>query len=177
VLVILGPVLADLRETWNIDLCKEYFQFSCAHFLIFPDGSKERLHGHNYRVSVEIEGSLTDRGLVIDFLQAKPVVRALCDELNEHWIVPGLHPELTVAAQGGGHTEVRYRGARYVAPSDEVLVLPINNSSVENLATWFGRELRERLEKRFGQSQVRRLRVSISETPGQSGTYTSAIDG
>lgn len=166
----------NLRESWKIELCKEYFQFACAHFLIFPDGSKERLHGHNYRVSVEIEGGLTERGLVIDFLKAKPVVRALCDELDEHWIVPGLHPELAVTTLGDGHTKVRYHDARYVAPSDEVLVLPINNSSVENLATWFGRELRERLEKRFGRSQVRRLCVSISETPGQSGAYTSTIE-
>jgi 6-pyruvoyltetrahydropterin/6-carboxytetrahydropterin synthase len=168
--------MADLREAWSIDLFKEYFQFSCAHFLIFPDGSKERLHGHNYRVSVEIQGSLTERGLVIDFLEAKPVVRDLCDALDERWIVPALHPELTWEEQADGHTAVRYRDARYLAPSDEVLILPINNSSVENLATWFGRELRERLEKRFGRSQVRRLRVSISETPGQSGVYESVAE-
>jgi len=165
-----------VRETWSIDLFKEYFQFSCAHFLIFPDGSKERLHGHNYRVSVEILGDLTDRGLVIDFLEAKPVVRAICDELDEHWIVPALHPELSVEEQRDGHTRVSYRDAHYLAPTNELLVLPINNSSVENLASWFGRELRARLEKRFGHSQVRHLRVAISETPGQSGVYTSTID-
>jgi len=166
----------DLREAWSIDLFKEYFQFSCAHFLIFPDGSKERLHGHNYRVCVEIEGDLTDRGLVIDFLEAKPLVRGLCDELDEHWIVPGLHPELKVEDRGDGHTAVEYRGAHYLAPTDELIVLPINNSSVENLAGWLGRELRDRLEKQFGRSQVRRLRVSISETPGQSGVYTSTVE-
>ena len=166
--------MADLQESWGIDLFKEYFQFSCAHFLIFPDGSKERLHGHNYRVTVEIRGELSAQGLVIDFLEAKPVVRALCDELDEHWIVPALHPELTLEERGDGHTEVRYRDAHYLAPSAELMVLPINNSSVENLATWFGRELRARLEARFGRSQVQSLRVTISETPGQSGVYESA---
>ena len=57
-------------ESWSIVLEKEYFKFSCAHFLIFPDGTKERLHGHNYRVRVEITGDLSDRGLVIDFIEA-----------------------------------------------------------------------------------------------------------
>jgi 6-pyruvoyltetrahydropterin/6-carboxytetrahydropterin synthase len=158
-------------DTWAIRLEKEYFKFSCAHFLIFPDGSKERLHGHNYRVRVEIVGDLTDRGLVIDFIEAKPVVRELCDELDEHWIVPGEHPELKLERRDDGHTEVVYRESRYLAPSDEVIVLPINNTSAENLATWFGRELLSRLEERFGITQVRQLHVAVSETDGQSGIY------
>ena len=158
-------------ESWHIFLEKEYFKFSCAHFLIFADGSKERLHGHNYHVTVEIEGDLTESGLVIDFLDAKPVVRELCDSLDEHWILPGEHPELKIDHQDGGHTQVVYREARYLVPTDEVIVLPINNSSVENLSTWFGRELYRRLMDRFGATQVRRLRVAISETPGQRGVF------
>ena len=128
------------NESWSIDLFKEDFKFSCAHFLIFPDGSKERLHGHNYQVSVEISGDLSDRGLVIDFIEAKPVVRELCDELDEHWIVPAEHPGLKIERLGDGHTAVSYGSARYLAPSEEVIELPINNTSVENLAMWFGRE-------------------------------------
>lgn len=161
---------------WAIHLYKEYFKFSCAHFLIFADGSKERLHGHNYQVTAEIEGDLTEHGLVIDFLDAKPVVRELCDSLDEHWLVPSEHPELTIEELDDGHTCVRYRDARYVVPSDEIKLLPINNSSVENLATWFGNTLRERLEKEFGATQVRRLRVAISETSGQSGVFEYRSD-
>ena len=70
-----------------------------------------------------------------------------------------------------GHTAVQYREARFLAPSEDVIVLPINNSSVENLATWFGRELRRMLSERFGHAQVRRLQVAISETSGQSGVF------
>ncbi len=163
-------------ETWAITLNKEYFKFSCAHFLIFPDGSKERLHGHNYQVTAEIEGALTKDGLVIDFLDAKPVVRELCDSLDEHWLVPSEHPELTLEELDDGHSRVTYRDSRYVVPSNEILVLPINNTSVENLATWFGHTLRSRLVDRFGASQVRRLRVAISETSGQSGVYEYRTD-
>lgn len=158
-------------ETWSIHLYKEYFKFSCAHFLIFPDGSRERLHGHNYHVETWIEGDLSERGLVIDFIQAKPVIRELCDSLDEHWIVPGEHPELEVTEVDGGSLEVRYRDARFVAPADDVVVMPINNTSVENLASWFARELKRLLAERFGAAHVRTLRVSISETSGQSGIY------
>jgi 6-pyruvoyltetrahydropterin/6-carboxytetrahydropterin synthase len=158
-------------EAWSIHLAKEYFKFSCAHFLIFPDGKKERLHGHNYHVEVEIQGDLGERGLVIDFLAVKPVIRELCDSLDEHWLVPANHPDLEIKVLDDGHTSVIYGSDRYLVPSGEVLALPINNTSVENLATWFGVELRRRLSERFGRSQVRRLRVAISETPGQRGVY------
>ena len=158
-------------ESWSIVLEKEYFKFSCAHFLIFPDGTKERLHGHNYRVRVEIVGDLSDRGLVIDFIEAKPVIRELCEELDEHWLVPAEHPELKIERRDDGRTEVVYREDRYLAPSDEVIALPVNNTSAENLATWFGKELLIRLEGLFDIAQVSKLRVAVSETDGQSGVY------
>jgi 6-pyruvoyltetrahydropterin/6-carboxytetrahydropterin synthase len=163
-------------ESWSIHLHKEYFKFSCAHFLIFPDGSKERLHGHNYYVEVEIHGGLSEKGLVMDFNDAKPLIRALCDELDEHWLVPAQHPELKIQHLADGHTSVEYRGARYLAPSEEILELPINNSSAENLASWFGRELMRRLSARFPPGQVRRLRVAISETSGQRGVYELSLE-
>ncbi len=158
-------------ERWAIHMHKEYFKFSCAHFLIFPDGSKERLHGHNYHVDAEIEGSLGDRGLVIDFILVKPVIRELCDSLDEHWILPGEHPELEIVVGNDGHTEITYRECRYRVPSDEVLVLPMNNTSAENLASWIGRELVKRITEKFGRSQIQKLRLSVSETPGQWGVY------
>jgi hypothetical protein len=66
---------------------------------------------------------------------------------------------------------VRYREARYLAPSDEILVLPINNTSAENFAAWIGRELHRELRAAFGSVSVRRLRVTVSETAGQAGVY------
>ena len=159
-------------ERWSIDIYKEYFHFSSAHFLIFPDGEAERLHGHNYRVTVELESELTEHGLVLDFKLVKPVVRELCDELDERFLVPGEHPVLTHRELDAESTEVRYRDKRYVIPSEDVLVLPINNSSSENLAAWFGRELMARLAQRFAGLEVRRMRVAVEETPGQSGVYT-----
>lgn len=158
-------------ERWSIELEKENFKFSAAHFLIFPDGSAERLHGHNYRVFVELEAGLSHHGLVLDFNMAKPIVRELCDELDERWIVPGEHEELRWSERADGVVEVRYRGRYYAAPREDVLVLPINNSSSENLATWFGRELHARIAARFPDVRVARLRVAVEETSGQRGVY------
>jgi 6-pyruvoyltetrahydropterin/6-carboxytetrahydropterin synthase len=158
-------------ERWSIEIEKEYFKFSAAHFLIFPDGSAERLHGHNYRVFVELEAALSRFGLVIDFTMVKPVVRRMVDELDEHWIVPGEHDELRVARRDDGLVEVRYRDRYYAAPSEDVIVLPINNTSAENLSTYLGRDLIRRLGERFPDVVVDRLKLAVEETSGQRGVY------
>ena len=158
-------------ERWGIEIAKEYFKFSAAHFLIFPDGSCERLHGHNYRVFVEVDAELGEQGLVIDFKKIKPVVRDLVDMLDEHWILPGEHPVLVVEDRGDGVTEVRYGDRYYACPTEDAIVLPINNTSSENLATWFGRRLIEEVELRFPGVKPRRLRVAVEETSGQRGVY------
>ncbi len=164
-------------ESWGIDLSKEYLKFSAAHFLIFPDGSSERLHGHNYRVFVQLEAGLDEHGLVIDFKRIKPVVREICDGLDEHWLIPGEHPVLRYAEREDGVTEVWYKGLYYAAPTQDVIVLPINNTSSENLATWIGRALRERLEQRFPQAVISHLRVGVEETQGQQGIYRYSLSG
>ncbi|MEZ5978563.1 MAG: 6-carboxytetrahydropterin synthase [Planctomycetota bacterium] len=171
----------DTHERWSIEVDKEYLKFSAAHFLIFPDGSAERLHGHNYRVYVEVDARLDEHGLVIDFKQVKPVVRELCDELDEHWLVPGEHRELEVrdAPEREGlapHVEVIYRERRYTAPRSDVIVLPINNTSAENLSTFIGRELARRLRARFPDVHIRTLLVKVEETSGQRGVSRASED-
>lgn len=158
-------------ETWGIEIDKEYLKFSAAHFLIFPDGSAERLHGHNYRIYVAVEGALTEHGLVMDFKRVKPVVKELADELDEHWLVPGRHPVLRWRETGDGAIEVRYQERLYLAPRADVIVLPINNTSAENLAGWLGQELLRRLRERFPDADIRAAWVAVEETPGQRGTW------
>jgi 6-pyruvoyltetrahydropterin/6-carboxytetrahydropterin synthase len=160
------------RESWSIAVHKDYLKFSAAHFLIFPDGTAERLHGHNYKVFVEVGSALDPHGLVLNFKDVKPLVRELVDELDEHLLIPGEHPVLTAKPAAGGMLEIRYLERHYLIPQDEVKVLPIGNSSAENLATWLGREMMARMGKRWPQVRLQRLRVGVEETPGQQGIYT-----
>jgi hypothetical protein len=72
----------------------------------------------------------------------------------------------------GEHREILYRERRYLVPADEVIVLPIGNTSAENLAAWFGRTLRERMAAKWPGLRVKRLSLGIEETPGQRGVWT-----
>lgn len=158
-------------ERWSIEVEKEYLKFSAAHFLIFPDGTAERLHGHNYRVYVALEARLSPHGLVLDFQHIKPLIRELVGELDEHWLLPEHHPELRIERRADGIVEVRYRERYYAAPAEDVKLLPINNTSAENLAAWLARRLLERLRGRHPDLVVSSLSFGVEETAGQRGVY------
>jgi 6-pyruvoyltetrahydropterin/6-carboxytetrahydropterin synthase len=162
-------------ESWSIKVQKDYLKFSAAHFLIFPDGSAERLHGHNYKVFVEVESALDEHGLVLNFQDLKPRIRELCDELDEHLLIPGEHAELKSSELDDGRTEILYRERRYAIPTDEVIVLPINNTSAENLAGFLAHRLRRRLEADFPDARIQRLTLGVEETPGQQGVITLTL--
>ena len=163
-------------ERWSIELEKQAFKFSAAHFLIFPDGSAERLHGHNYRVFLEVGGELTRFGLVIDFQKIKPVVRRLLVELNERTLLPTEHHELRVSEHEGETFLVTYRERRYLFPRADVVLMPINNTSSENLATYLGRRLLAILPQEFPGVEVHNLRLAVEETVGQRGVYHFQAD-
>ncbi|MBK8097040.1 MAG: 6-carboxytetrahydropterin synthase [Planctomycetes bacterium] len=160
------------NESWSIEIQKDYLKFSAAHFLIFPDGTAEQLHGHNYKVFVELRTDLDQHGLVVNFKEIKPMVKAIVDGLDEHLLIPGQHPELRATRTDDDAIEIRYRERRYVIPAAEVIVLPIGNSSAENLAAWVGRTLRERIRQQWPALRVHRLAVGVEETPGQRGVWT-----
>ena len=63
-----------------------------------------------------------------------------------HLLIPGEHPVLTVGELPGGELQINYLERRYIVPVEDVIVLPINNTSSENLAAWVGRELRAQIE-------------------------------
>lgn len=52
--------------------------FDAAHYLRNYDGKCSRLHGHTWRVEVAVAGSSLDaRGMVIDFLDLKGILREI----------------------------------------------------------------------------------------------------
>lgn len=158
-------------ESWSIKVHKDYLKFSAAHFLIFPDGTAERLHGHNYKVYAEVHASLDEHGLVLNFQDIKPCIRGLVDELDEHVLLPGEHPGLQITP-AGSQVEVRYQDRYYSLPAEEVIVLPISNSSAENLAGYLSRRLLAVLRADFKFAPLQKLVVGVEETPGQQGIVT-----
>lgn len=59
------------------------FYFDAAHFLPNYKGKCENLHGHTYRLDVEVEGKIRLDGMVVDFNEIKKVVdKEVTDKLD-----------------------------------------------------------------------------------------------
>ena len=154
---------------YEIYVGKEYLKFNAAHFIAYP-GFRERLHGHNYQVSVRIEGELGPDGYVVDFGLVKRVTKEVCEELDEHTIVPTASDCLVIDERDDTVVVTYEDGSRFVFPRSDVVLLPIVHSSAEELAAWVAGRLRVELQA-AGARPWRRLEVTVAETPGQAASF------
>lgn len=64
------------------------FTFDCAHLLTGHQGLCANLHGHTYKLQVELEGQLIDagpsKGMVIDFSDLKALVKERIVDVFDH---------------------------------------------------------------------------------------------
>jgi 6-pyruvoyltetrahydropterin/6-carboxytetrahydropterin synthase len=68
------------------EVCVEH-TFAAAHALRNYHGKCERVHGHNYRVQVGIEGEKLDQnGLLYDFTDLKKSLRATSEYLDHQYL-------------------------------------------------------------------------------------------
>ena len=159
---------------FGISVDKQYFNFNSAHFLIFSDGSREELHGHNYHVKIDLEGHLGSGDLVVDFIPFKPLVKAVCDDMDHKLLLPRDNARLTLEIEGGS-VVAQFGEDRFVFPERDVRILPLPNTSTECLARYISGKIEEVLVARFPEAQVHLLRVTVSESPGQAGWHETSL--
>lgn len=157
--------------TFTLLLAKEDFKFSCAHFTLFGPDDAELLHGHNYQVGIEIEGTeLDEEGLLVSFPPIKERIRSLCAQLDSYTLIPSESPHLEIESDAGD-VQIRYGDRTYRLPAQDVRLLPIVNTSIEVMARMLWNDLTDGLEL----PGVDRLGISVSETAGQSCWYRAPL--
>ena len=164
-----APHEVHVRESYAIRVYKQYFNFGSAHFLIFADGTREPLHGHNYQAQVKVEGALDSGDVVIDFIPFKPLVKAICDALDHRTLLPRFNKHLELI-ETEESVEVHHRdGGRFVFPTEDVLILPITNTSTEMLARYIATTIIEALPTKVPDATVYAIEVEVEEGGGQCG--------
>ncbi len=158
-----------MSERFEVFVGKEYLKFNAAHFIAYR-GFRERLHGHNYQVTVRLEGELGPDGYVLDFGLVKRATKRVCEALDERTLLPARSDCLRITETDDSVEAVYEDGSRFVFPRGDVILLPIVHTSAEELARYVAGRVRAELEA-AGARPWRRLEVSVAETRGQSATY------
>ena len=158
-----------MAATRKVTVERNRLRFAAAHMATFA-GDCEPLHGHNYDVTIELEGELTEDSWVWDFGAVKRAGRAICEELDHHFLLQRNSRHLSITELADSWT-VAFGERSYTFPGSDVYSLPIENTTAECISEWFAGRLIAALQKQ-GATHLRKVSVGIEEMPGQAGWYT-----
>lgn len=153
---------------YKIIVERGYLRFSAAHFITFG-GKCERLHGHNYTISVGLEGDLTTDAYLFDFVALKDIARHVCEALDHRILLPSHNEHLTLR-EGENEWEALFQEQRYLFPARDVLVLPVDNITAERLAEYICGQIKEELTGQVT-GHIETIVVGVEESPGQTAFY------
>ncbi|MBN2216886.1 MAG: 6-pyruvoyl tetrahydropterin synthase family protein, partial [Pirellulales bacterium] len=156
-------------ESFSVRIAKSDLTFSAAHFITLDARHCEHLHGHNYRVGVEIEGPLGDQQVVVDFLAVDRVIRELLRPLDHRVLLPTEHPTIQIV-ESNVQVEVVWAERRWVFPRSECVLLPLANTTAELLARYLGRQLVDALAA-VPDFMPASVRLDLEETEGHSAVF------
>lgn len=159
-----------MKPAYSIRVYKQYFNFASSHFMLFKDGSREPLHGHNYRVQVKGNALELDDDMVFDFLDIKPIVREICDSLDHKLLIPKNNPHLLIETREKNYILTTKDESLFSIPKTDVLILPIENTSAERIASFLAYQIKDKVMEKF-QFEFKELEIEIEETPGQAAVF------
>jgi 6-pyruvoyltetrahydropterin/6-carboxytetrahydropterin synthase len=160
-----------MTESFHVRIDKAEHVFSAAHFITIG-GQCERLHGHNYHVAAEFCGALDGNFLVIDFLLVRAKLRAIVTSLDHYVLLPTRHPHLRV--EDDGHDVVVTHGkSRWLFPRGDCQLLPVANTTAEQLAAHIGQRVLAELGAEAG--KLTRVRIEVDECEGQIAVWERDI--
>jgi len=156
-----------MTENISLHLSSSQMKFAAAHFTIFSATERENLHGHNFTVSAHIQSPLREDGLMFDYQIYKTELSNYCKAIDEKLLLPLHCPYLKIENTA---TQILVHFADEVLtflPRDVVL-LPIANISVENLASYFLTKLLSN-KNLFVSHHPSSLSITVASSPSQSG--------
>ena len=132
-----------MSERYTVRVTKDYLVFCSGHFITYRGGECERLHGHNYRVAVEVDAGLDENHYVFDFIALKNEMRELTNQLDHYMLVP-TKSKLIAVEESGKAVRLRFRDKEWVFPREDCVLLPVENTTADLVTACLFTALRER---------------------------------
>ncbi len=158
--------LSHPRKTFWVDLEKEELIFSVAHFITFGDNICEAIHGHNYRLRCQVFGTLLPHAYVVDFIALRDRLKSIVKTLDHHVLLPYRHPTIHVESLADA-VKVRFGEKKWEFPREDVVVLPMDNTTAERLAEYIGEQLLASWPEL--ENTISKLTLGVDENEGQWG--------
>lgn len=150
----------------RIEISKDYLNFSSGHFTLFSATERENLHGHNFRVRCAVTAQVGEGGLTFDYVILKRALKELCDTLDERVLLPLESPYLRIERQDG-LVLAHFADERIPFLDRDVLLLPIRNVTIEELAPLLLGRLRAHPEIAAMAPAIRAIELGVSSGQGQ----------
>ncbi len=136
-------------------------RFSSSHFIVEHEKC-ERIHGHNYRVKIELKGELDKNRMVMDFREIKEVIMEVIDRLDHKLLLPAKKGTMELVEKED-QIEITTATKFYSIPKEDYLLLPIKSTTAEDLSKYIFDELKKQIPLV--------TKVYVSETDGSTAFY------
>jgi 6-pyruvoyl-tetrahydropterin synthase len=163
-----------MPQGYEIRIRKESLKFAACHMTAFPDGTKEALHGHHYQPVWEATFPSDDFESMIPFSLIKDGMKSISGLWDEKVLLAGLSKAYRETSRSPDGLEFTFLEKRYVLPSDEVEILPVDNVTCEQLARLYWLKMDDFLRQHGIRDRFTKMRVFIEESPGQGAAYGDA---
>ncbi len=121
------------------------FRWEMGHRLPFHNGKCVNLHGHSYKMLLEIDGELDANGMLIDYYDLKKIVNPIIDELDHAFMVNKNDEEVL----------------NFLTKLNSKKVVVDFHSTAENISIYLLEKLKVSELKKYSN----KIRVRIFETP------------
>jgi len=153
------------KEKFSVVLQGENLVFSAAHFLTYNGTTRENIHGHNFKVTVQVSSYELENSMVIDFLILEKIVINVINELKDKLIIAQNNKNFKIE-MSEKQINLNYLDECISLPRRDCVLLPITNSSTELIASYIGKEVKKMLP-----NENISMKISLEEAIGCIGIY------
>ena len=124
------------------------FHWEAAHRIPWHEGKCKHIHGHSYKMIVELEGETNEKGIVMDFKELKDIVQPYIERVDHTTLISVNDDELKEVFDA---KQWKY----YLLPFD---------STAENLCDYFANLIIKLNQELLLANKITTVSVKIAET-------------
>jgi 6-pyruvoyltetrahydropterin/6-carboxytetrahydropterin synthase len=133
------------------------FSWEMGHSLPEHFGKCKNIHGHSYKMIVELEGDVDKNGMILDYFELKKIINPIVEELDHAFLV--YKDDLEVIS--------------FLTKLNSKKVVTGFQSTVENICSYF----LDKIKNSGLPSNIKSLKVRICETPDDYAEEEIRISG